>query len=195
MEHSTKKFPLLLLLAFLFVLGVGLGFGYYVSQENVLKDRVKTVETELAQIENEIAKLRESDTVSAQTAVSALQSISVDAVDWSKVLTSIITVAPKDPVAVRALVEFTSYSGAEGGRLTLNTRTYPSRDVRSLLNAVAKTIDSFNENPDFSDAFVPSISKSISENEEAVLSFILNVTYKPSYAEASNDSSATVPRR
>lgn len=196
MEHTIKKFPLLLVFAFIFVLGVGLGYGYYTSQATASEDQMTTLDQEIAEINNQLEDLKSSQVVSAQTAVSALETIALNEIEWSEVLGAIIDIAPKDLVAVRALVEFTSYSGAEGGRLTLNARTYPSRDVRNLLNSVAKTIDAFNENPDFSDAFVPSISKSISDNDETVLSFILSVTYRPSYIEASaSEEVETVPRR
>lgn len=196
MDHTTKKFPFLLILSFIFVLGVGLGYGYYASQANALEDQKKTINQEIAEIENQLKDLHESDIVSAQTAVTALNTIKASEVEWSKVLGAIIDIAPKDLVAVRALVEFTSYSGGEDGRLTLNARTYPSRDVRNLLNSVAKTIEAFNENPDFSDAFVPSISKSVSDNDETVLSFILSVTYNPSYTQESNTGEeASVARR
>ena len=192
--EQTKKSPFLLIFSFIFVLGVVLAYGYYASQAKVNETQMETLDKEIAEINNQLENLRQSDTVSAQTAISALESIEADEVEWSKVLSSIIDIAPKDLVAVRALIEFTSYSGSEGGRLTLNAHTYPSRDVRSLLNAVAKTIESFNENPDFSDAFVPSISKSVSENDETVLSFILSVNYNPSYTESSEEE-AVVPRR
>lgn len=191
MEHTTKKFPLLLVLSFIFVLGVGLGYGYYASQANALEDEKRTIDQEAAEINNQLEDLKSSDIVSAQTAVSALNTITESEVQWSEVLDAIIDIAPKDLVEVRALVEFTSYSGGEDGRLALNARTYASRDTRDLLNSVAKTIDAFNENPDFSDAFVPSISKSVSEDDQTVLSFILNVNYAPSYAEEEE----SVPRR
>jgi hypothetical protein len=195
MDH-TKKFPFLLVFAFLFVLGVVLGYGYYTSQENAIEDQMQTLDKEIAEINNQLDELKESDTVSAQTATQALDTIALTEVEWSEVLSKILKIAPQDLVEKRALVEFTSYSGSEGGRLTLNTRTYPSRDVRNLLNAVAKTIRAFNENPDFSDAFVPSISKSVSDDNETVLSFILSVAYNPSYADLTEEEEApSVARR
>jgi hypothetical protein len=195
MDH-TKKFPFLLVFAFLFVLGVVLGYGYYTSQENAIEDQMQTLDREIAEINNQLDELKESDTVSAQTATQALDTIALTEVEWSEVLSKILKIAPQDLVEKRALVEFTSYSGSEGGRLTLNTRTYPSRDVRNLLNAVAKTIRAFNENPDFSDAFVPSISKSVSDDNETVLSFILSVAYNPSYADLTEEEEApSVARR
>ncbi|MCD6109904.1 hypothetical protein J7J83_04065 [bacterium] len=193
MNHTPKKFSFLLILSFLFVLGVGLGYGYYASQIKVNQDMSATLDQEIADITNQIEKLKSDDIVSAQTAVSALNKISSSEIEWSKVLGSVIDIAPKDLIAVRALIKFTSYSGSEGGRLNLNAQTYPSRDVYKLLNSIAKTIDAFNENPDFRDAFVPSISKSVSEDGETVLSFILSVTYKPSYTDA--EASASVQRK
>jgi len=193
MEHTQRKTSFLLIFAFLFVLSVGLGYGYYVSQENVSRDRVGTLDQEIAGIDNQLEKLRSSDTVSAQTAVSALNKISINEIEWSKVLISTIDIAPKDLVAARALIKFTSYGGAEGGRLSLNAQTYPSRDTQKLLGSIAKTIEAFNGNPDFNDAFVPSISKSVSEDGETVLSFVLNVAYQPSYEKV--QSSESVPRK
>lgn len=192
----TKKFPFLLFLSFIFVLGVGLAYGYYASQAQAVEDRVQSIERELAEANNTLSDLQQSEVVSAENAIRTLNIVEDKEVLWSKVLDVLQDVAPKDNVALRAMVIFTSYSGGEGGRITLNAQTYPSRDVRKLLNAVAKTIENFNDNPDFEEVFVSSISKSISEDQEAVLSFILSVVYRPSYEQAtSSDEEDSVARR
>ncbi|MBD3156563.1 hypothetical protein GF369_01920 [Candidatus Peregrinibacteria bacterium] len=193
---QTKKFPFLLLLSFIFVLGVGLAYGYYASQTQAVEQQLQSIEQELAEVNNQLDQLQQSEVVSAQNAISTLDAVEKAEISWSEVLDLLQDIAPKDNVALRAMVEFTSYSGAEGGRITLNAQTYPSRDVRKLLNAVAKTIENFNENPDFEEVFVPSISKSVSEDQETVLSFILSVAYRPSYEQAaSSDEEDAVARR
>ncbi len=192
----TKKFPFLLLLSFIFVLGVGLAYGYYASQAQAVENQLQGIKQELAEVNNQLSDLQQSEVVSAENAIRTLDVVENEEVLWSEVLGVLQNIAPKDNAALRAMVEFTSYSGGQGGRINLNAQTYPSRDVRKLLDAVAKTIENFNDNPDFEEVFVPSISKSVSEDQEAALSFILSVVYRPSYEETdSSDEEGSVARR
>jgi hypothetical protein len=172
-----KKIPFLLIIAFLLVFGVALAYGYYYSQNNVVNQQINDVETEIASVRNQLNELRDSEIVAAQNGIRALETISEDEVVWSEVLSVLLRIVPLEVEERGKLVNFTSYSGSEGGQLSFNSQTNPSTNVKRQLEAVSTIIRTFNESQVFTDAYVPSISKSVTEDEESVLSFIFNVNY------------------
>jgi len=180
MEYQQKKFSFVLVLGFIILFGVGLGYGYYFSQNNRVEAEVAEFEKQVTEIQNQLKELRESDTVSAQSSVNALTKIEQDEVVWSGVLSTLRIIVPLDLAEKKPLVEFTSYSGSESGSLTFNGHTNPSSNVKKQLNAISETIKAFNSTSAFANAFVPSISKSVTQDDEIVLSFIFNVDYIPS---------------
>ena len=187
MSYQQKKFPFLLSLVLILLFGVGLGYGYYFSQNNHAEIQVAELEKQVTEIQNQLDDLRASDTVSAQSSVNALNKIEKDEVSWSSVLNTLRIVVPLDLAEKKPLVEFTSYSGSEMGSLTFNGHTNPSSNVKKQLDAIAETIQAFNSTSAFENAFVPSISKSVTQDDEIVLSFIFNVNYIPSVAEESSE--------
>jgi hypothetical protein len=200
MEYQQKKLPLVLIFAIILVVGVALGYGYYYSQHNLVKDQVDQADKEIVQIKNKLEEISESETVSAQKAVKALEIIEKREVLWSDVLSILDRIVPNDPKALQQYITFTSYSGSEGGRLTFNGYTIASTDVQKQLNDIADTIIAFNEISEFEGAFVPSISKSVNEAGEVVLSIIFNANYIPSaqssaFETSEEDESEGVRRR
>lgn len=189
MEYQPKKIPWLMILGFVLIFGVGLGYGYYYSQNSYVTEQLDTVDREIAEAQNQIGNLGASETVSAQRALEAISTINASEVLWSDVLSIIVKVVPNDPTAKQKFITFTSFSGSEGGRLTFNGHTIPSTNIRKQLEDIADTIDAFNEVPEFSDAFVPSISKSVNEQEETVLSIIFNSNYIPQATTAAAEES------
>lgn len=179
MEFTQKKSPIFLVAAFVLLFAVGLGWGYFFSQVNANKAEINNAEQEIAQAKNTLAELKQSDAVLAQRGLNALKAIEATEVKWSNVLNTLNKITPIDPEFRRPMVEFLSYSGAEGGRLNFNVQTLTSENVKTLLGTVSKTIEVFNEAPDFNDAFVPSISKGTTQDNESVLTFILSAEYAP----------------
>ena len=178
----NKKSPILLIVAFVILFGVALGFGYYFSQVKAVEAQIEQLELETTQAKNTLEELKNSDIVLAQRGVNALKEIEKTEVAWSNVLNTLTKISPTEPELKRKIVEFLSYSGGEDGRLTFNVQTAPSENIKTTLGYVAKMIEVFEEAPDFSEAFVPSISKATTAEGETTLSFILSANYTPSLA-------------
>ena len=206
MEFQQNKKPIFLIVAGILVFGVALAYGYFFSQLNATKAELASVEAEIAQAGNQLQALKKSDSVLAQRAVNSLEQITDLEVEWSKVLDLLNRITPIDLVEKEPIIEFISYSGAENGKLSFNVRTQASENVEKLLDAVSTTINIFNETPDFSNPFVPSISKSVNNNDQTLLTFILTAAYTPSSADRADDkdneiepviedTGETIPRR
>jgi hypothetical protein len=193
MAYQNKKIPWLMIFAFLFVFGVGLFYAYYLSQNSYLDSELETVNREVAEVQNQLNDLRSSETVSAQRGITALDSIENSEVLWSDVLSILNVIVPPDLSAKQPIVTFSSYSGTKDGALTFNGTTIASTNVKKQLNDVADVIKVFEDNPAFENAFVPSVSKSVTEENETILSLILNVDYNPSASEEEEEEVA-VPR-
>lgn len=192
MEFQQNKKPIFLIFAAVLVFGVALAFGYFFSQVNAAEVERNALTSEIAQAENQLEELQSSDSVLAQRAINSLDQIKEIEVEWSKVLDLLNKITPVDLIEKQPIIEFISYSGAENGRLSFNIRTQSSENVKKLLDSVSKTIDIFNETPVFSNPFVPSVSKSVNNDDQTLLTFVLTVDYVPSSTESNED---TVPRR
>ncbi|MFC1810210.1 hypothetical protein ACFLZH_01810 [Patescibacteria group bacterium] len=191
----NKKSPILLIVAFTVLFGVALGFGYYFSQVKAVDAQLESTDREMAQAENTLEELKNSDIVLAQRGINALTEIEKNEVMWSNVLNTLTKIAPTEPELKRKIIDFLSYSGGEDGRLTFNVQTAPSENVKTLLGYVAKIIQVFEETPDFSATFVPSISRSTTDKGETTLSFILSANYTPSEAAQAEEEEESVARK
>lgn len=196
MSYNTKRFPILLIIAFVLVFGTGLAYAYLASQNNLAANRLSVIDREIAEIRTQLEDTKTSAFSTAQTAVAALEAIKNTEIAWSTVIENVQKIIPLDLVDLQPMVEFTTYNGQTGGVLTFNGHTRPSSDVKLQLNAIAQTIATFNASPVFTDAFVPSISRSVDQNNQTILSFVFNVSYKkPSAASGTTSESGTVPRK
>jgi len=176
----NNKKPILLIVAVVLLFGVGLAYGYYYSQINATEDERDNLKNQIAQAENQLDDLQASDAVLAQRAVNSLEIIESKEVQWSNVLDILNRITPVDLIEKQPLIEFISYSGSEDGRLSFNVKTQASENVKKLLDAVSKTIVIFEETPDFSNPFVPSVSKSVNNLDQTLLTFVLTANYTPS---------------
>jgi hypothetical protein len=179
----NKKSPLFLIISFIILFAVGLGSGYYYSQAMAANNEIDQLEKDITRANNSLEELNQSDIVLAQRSINALEQIEQTEVKWSNVLDTITKIAPTDVEEKRKIVEFISYSGGEDGRLTFNVQTLSSENVERLLGYVADIIKVFDETPDYSNPFVPSISKAQTPEGTTTLSFILSVNYNPSQQE------------
>ncbi|MFC1600282.1 hypothetical protein ACFL3T_04610 [Patescibacteria group bacterium] len=193
MDFQQNKKPILLIIAIVLIFGAGLAYGYFFSQVNAVESELDSIGSQIAQAENELEELQASDAVLAQRAVNSLDAVKNKEVEWSNVLATLNRITPVDLIEKKPLIEFISYSGSEDGRLSFNVRTQASENVKKLLDAVSKTIEIFDETPDFSNPFVPSVSKSVNNLDQTLLTFVLNVDYNPSSTVETDDEN--VPRR
>lgn len=193
MDFQTNKKPIILIIAIVLLFGAGLAYGYYFSQVNATQAERDSVKREMTQAENQLEQLQASDSVLAQRAVNSLSEIQAQEVQWSKVLDLLNRITPVDLIEKAPIIEFISYSGREDGKLSFNVRTQASENVKKLLESVSTTIDIFNETPDFSNPFVPSVSKSVNNLEQTLLTFVLTVDYNPSSQDT--EEGDNVPRK
>lgn len=194
MEFQKNKKPVLLILAFLLLFGVGLAYGYYFSQTHAAEAEIDSVKKEITQAKNQLEQLQASDAVLAQRAVNSLGAVKLKEVEWSKVLDLLNRITPVDLIEKEPMIEFVSYSAAEDGKLSFNVRTQSSENVKKLLNAVSTTIEIFDETPDFLNPFVPSVSKSVDNLDQTLLTFVLTVDYQP-FTSTDQAEEGSVPRR
>lgn len=188
----NKKSPIFLIVSFVILFAVGLGSGYFYSQALAAETEINNMEKEITKANNSLDELNQSDVVLAQRSIAALDEIEKSEVKWSKVLDTITKIAPTDVEEKRKIVDFLSYTGGKDGRLTFNVQTLSSVNVQTLLGYIADILRVFDETPDFSNPFVPSISKAQTPEGDSTLSFILSVNYKPS---ESNSGSNDVQRK
>lgn len=168
-------------LSFLFVLGIivavlfGATTGYvYVSKER-LAENVKKYDLKIASLESDVVQYEGENLEAALSAKEALDFLGGDMVKWSEVISEILDTTPKDPVTKLPVVDYTSYSGSQGNRLSISVRT-KSGSVSPYYD-VAELIRVFRENPAFKNVFVPAISPGFTEEGDVMLTFNFNVEY------------------
>jgi Tfp pilus assembly protein PilN len=196
MSYGTKKFPVLLVLSFVLVLAATLAYLYFQSQNKVLSDQAVSLDRQIAEIKTQLDELNTNTSVSAQKGTNLLNTIKENEVPWSSIIKDVYDkLIPQDLIAKQAAVVFSSYTASEGGKLTFNGHTNPSTDIKKQLKAVSDTIRSFNSSPSFTNAYVPSISKSSTTENETILSFIFNVEYKGTAAQTAAEEAASSVQR
>jgi len=196
MSYDSKRFPMLLVIAIVLAFVTGLAYTYFLSQNNLAVNKLSVIDREIADIKTQLDEAKTSTTSSAQTALNTLEVIKQSEIAWSNVIADIQKIIPLDLVDLKPMVEFSTYSGQSNGMLTFNGHTIPSSDIKLQLNSISQTISTFNASPVFGEAFVPSISISVDENDQTMLSFVFNVSYKKQSTSSSTDSAnGTVPRK
>jgi len=181
-----NRIPTLLVLGLLAVL-VTAGFTTYMYfGKDSLADDAKKYDSQIATITNNLKKYQSEGSESASKAKEALNVVKSDYIKWSSVIESILSTTPKNPETKNALVEYTSYSGAAGSKISINARTVA--ESQNPFADVAALIRSFNESSDFSNPFVPSISTAFAEDGTMLLVFNFSVqaasaAHEPEFSE------------
>lgn len=175
---GSARHSLLLVLAFIvlvLVIAVGL---YLVLQRSALLGQNDRLNTEIVSLESEISALEAQKVEAAQSAQKWLDEIEDEEIKWSRVITRIQSLVPYSAVAKGPKIGFLSYSGSQGGRININAQSQPAR--RPPYSDVSELISIFSESSSFSDAYVPTITRSETDLGDIVLSFIFNVTFDES---------------
>lgn len=169
-----NRIPTLLVLGVLAVL-ITAGFTVYMyfGKDSLLSD-AKKYDGQIAIVTDDLKKYQSESSEVASKAKEALDVVKTDYIKWSSVIESILSTTPKDPETKNPLVEYTSYSGAQGSKISINARTVaesknPFADVAALIRA-------FNESSDFSNPFVPSISTAFADDGTMLLVFNFSVS-------------------
>jgi len=173
-----NRIPFLFLTGVMAVLVVaGFTSYFYFAKDSYLGD-VKKLDAQIAILEKESMKYGEQSLESALKAKEALSVIKGDYIKWSSVVEKVLSTTPKDRKTKNPLVEYTSYSGAQGSNVSISAQTIAGSS--NPFEDVAKLIKAFDDSKDFSDAFVPSISTSFAEDGGMILVFNFNVKFNPS---------------
>ncbi len=181
-------------LSFLFVLGVAVtvvlgavsGFLYYKS--STLDGEMKKLDLRVSTLQSDVVSYEGANIEEALSAKEAVNYFAEDSVKWSEVIDQIISTTPKDEDSRIPLVDYISYSGSQGNKLTMSVRTDPSSSAPYF--DVAKMIRSFTDSEYFRSPFVPSISPSMDDDGNLTLSFNFSVEYMAdagAQAEASDE--------
>lgn len=179
-ETSARK-PMTIILAVLALVIVG-GFAVYLNmQRGSLVSQSARLDEDVLALKNQISVLEGQKVEAARLSQQYLAAIEADEVIWSKALTRIKSLVPFDATADSNKIIFSSYSGSQGGTLSLNSVTRPTRN--DPYTDVAELIKVFNDSSFFTNAYVPSISRGETDEGEKLATFVFNVTYKEELPE------------
>ncbi len=171
---------------------------YLSFQKSAITDQQKLVDTEILDLNNQIVDLKDQKIEAAQASQEWLRDIEKDEIRWSSILKGLKELIPADSTG-QPTIHFLSYSGAAGGKLTLNAETLPS--AQPPFEDITQLVDVFNASGFFKTAYVPTVSRGVSETGQTILTFIFNVTYVPDASITSDkvaptpSSSSKIPRK
>lgn len=176
MVDAPHRSPLLFLAAIVSVILMGAGAFYLGLQKSAITEEQKKLDDEIATLHTEIAGLESQKIEAAQLAQQWLESIEREEILWSKVFTRIQALIPLDTLTSEQKIKFSSYSGSQGGKISLNAQTRAAQ--QDPFADVSELISVFNTSSFFSGAYVPSITRGETETGDKILSFLFNMTYQ-----------------
>jgi len=185
-------------LSFLFVLGLilvlvsGAFVGYAKVSGSGLSENVKRYELQIANLENDVVLYEGGDIEAALSAKEAIDFLKEDSVKWSKVIDEILATTPKDSKTKLPLVDYTSYSGSQGNRLSISMRTNP--ESKTPYYDVALLIKTFADSNRFKNAFVPAISPGLTKDGDMILTFNFSIEYVPETEEEVSQPALSKPK-
>lgn len=179
-----------------------LGFAVVLFFSVFYEIQTSRYEREIAQInakKQEIAaqskSTTEGDRARAVSAKSYLKEIEKKQVIWSKIVEKMEGTIPRRADTLAPVASFRSYNGSSEGRIAVNATTQP--DAVDPFTDIAFTVKAFVSDPIFKNVFVPSISRSITPDGQAVITFSMNFEYDPASlltrARADTHTQATLP--
>ena len=187
--EAQKNRPLLFMLAIaLFAVIVALAL-YLAFAKSAIQAQQTDLDNQVATVTTQIDQLKAQNLEGQQFAKEWLATLEKTEIRWSQVIKTVQDLMPLD-LAQKPRVAFLSYSGAAGGKLTLNAQTVAGsvdayKDISTLLNV-------FNNSAFFKDGYVPSISHGVTQTGQDLLSFVFNVTYQEPLAGLSTSSTQQV---
>jgi Tfp pilus assembly protein PilN len=177
-DNPSARKPLTFVIAVLALVLVGAFSVYLNLQKSSVNSENERLSAEIVSLNNEINVFEGQKIEAARIAQKYLAAIEKDEVKWSQALTRIRSLIPYDASSRKNKVDFASYSGTQGGKLSMNASTLATREDPYIY--VAEVIRSFNASSFFSEAYVPSITRGETDDGEKVATFLFNVNYKDS---------------
>ncbi len=182
MVETQKNRPVLFIFSIILLVGL-VAFALYLSfAKSAIQEQQKQLDADITSLNSQIQQLQSQNVEGQQYAQEWLAQLDKTEVRWSQVIKTLQDLLPVDPLTQQAHVQFLSYSGAAGGKLTMNAQTVAGSsdafgDVSTLLNV-------FNNSSYFKNAYVPSISHGITQAGQGILTFVFNVTYEEQLPQA-----------
>lgn len=185
-HEAPKSRSGMLIVSVLLVLGLA-AFAFYLSfSKTAIQDQQKQLDADNTSLHAQIDQLKSQNIEGQQSAQAWLDQLQKSEIRWSRVIKTVQDLVPTDTLTQKARVQFLSYSGSAGGKLTLNAQTLPGSgdafaDVSTLLSV-------FNSSSFFKDAYVPSMSHSINQSGQDYMTFVFNVTYDEQFPTGKTNS-------
>lgn len=138
---------------------------YYNFLKIQAENDIKDVESQITSVNEEIKTLKNKDVEKVYLAQNFLKQLEENQVIWATFLERLQEVTPPD-------VMYSSFSSSEAGDVTVSA-------FGPSFQGVAQLIRVFQQNPYFSEIFVPSLSRGIDLSGESRVSFGINMKYNP----------------
>jgi len=148
------------LVVFVFVIGI-LYTLFLVFQQGNLKRDLTQIEEQSQELQTKIETLEREEIRELFVAQEIKDAVEDEQVPWSKVIRKLQDLTP-------VTVFFSSFSGGEGGSLTMSGLADTSYSVADLISAI-------DDSDDFTDGFVPSITEGTTTDGQTVVSFNLSL--------------------
>lgn len=168
---STNKPWTIIVIAALFVITAGFSI-YLAIKQNFLSSEIKELQVRKESLTREINKRGSDSADQAEKVKDQLKKIEIAKLPWSKIIEKIESILPRIPDTNTPIIKILSYSGTDDGKITISAST--REESPDPLSDIATAVRVLNEEPTFSHIFVPSISKSITQQGSSILSFSIN---------------------
>lgn len=164
--------------------------GYVLYAKSSATNQLETLKSSVADYQNQLTQLQNEHIEQAVSAKKLMDELSMNSIMWSEVIKEIQKTIPQIDSKTQ-MIDILSYSGSSDNRVSMNMKTVPKST--SPYFDVAQLIQSFDENANFSDNFVPSISSGLDQNGSAVLTFMLSTKYVGGAEDVGLESGPKVP--
>lgn len=152
--------------------------GYFKLKQQAVQKQINSLRNKKQQLEQAMT----SDLQSGSTTMLAIAAIKDQLVrleqaqiPWSTIVEKIENTVPKRTETNEPSVEIQSYNGSDEGKVSLSGLTKP--ESPDSFADIAALIQAFTDEQSLKKVFVPAITKTITPEGSAVLSFSLNFDY------------------
>lgn len=188
-DGNSQGKPMSLFLAIATVILLVAFAAYLQLSKSAVTDESTRLQADIKALNDQIATLESQHVEAAQVAQTYLDQIQKSEIRWSGVLEKVAQLIPTDQDG-KNNISFVSYSGGDGGKLTMNAQTIAAKD--EPYQAVSDLISSFNSSSYFKDAYVPSLSRGEDDQGNKLLTFIFNTTYQEAVAPTADAGMSSV---
>lgn len=156
---------------------------YFSFKRSAMESSIAFKESSVNELSKQVAGLDGQGVAGAYSASRVLADIDSQYLAWSGIIQRVQNLVPKTSLG-QPVVDFLSYSGGKDGLINLTVRTLsgatdPFQDTADLLKA-------FNKSDDFQEAFIPSITKNITQDGSTVLNYTMRMQFLNGEATNSN---------